>query len=55
MTPHECETCGADDASKCVCPYCGEHACDCPDPAFEDEADEQLRLWTEYNQTRVTK
>ena len=37
-----CEVCGADDASKCSCPQCGEHVCECPDDAFERDANEQL-------------
>lgn len=38
----ECETCGADDDSKCSCQQCGEHVCECPDDAFERDANEQL-------------
>lgn len=51
MNAHECETCGADDASECSCPQCGEHGCDCQDDSFEDWADEQIRKWNEYNQS----
>jgi hypothetical protein len=50
-----CEVCGADDDRKCRCERCGEHWCDCPDTEFDDWADEQIRLWHEYNQSRVTK
>lgn len=38
-----CSVCGADDDSKCSCQQCGEHVCECPDDAFEREANEQLR------------
>jgi hypothetical protein len=51
----ECETCGADNPVECSCQQCGEHACDCQDDEFEDWADEQIRLWNEYNQQRIAK
>ena len=51
----ECDVCGADNPVECSCPQCGEHACDCPDTEFEDWADEQIRLWNEYNQQRISK
>ncbi len=50
----ECEVCGATEPD-CSCPSCGEHECDCTDQSFEDEADERVRLWSEYNPTRGAK